>query len=171
MMKRRPFTDMQCSVAQSLEVVGEWWTLLIMRDALVGVRRFEHFQKRLGISRNVLAARLDALVDHGLLRRERYQDRPPRDEYRLTDKGRALWPVLNSLRQWGDEWIVGKESVTLELVHESCGNRIIAEQSCSSCHQPLDVHEMHFEPGPGAVDGDPYYRGPAPRKRSGARRR
>ena len=89
-MKRRSFEDMNCSVAQSLEIVGEWWTLLILRDAFVGIRRFDEFQERLGISRNVLTTRLEALVEHGVLQRVQYSQHPPRDEYRLTHKGRAL---------------------------------------------------------------------------------
>src|SRR5687767_5069851 len=103
-MRRTSFADMNCSIAQALEVVGEWWTLLILRDVFLGVRRFDDFQKRLGIARNVLADRLDTLVERGILERRPYQDRPPRDEYVLTEKGRDLLPVIHALREWGDRW-------------------------------------------------------------------
>jgi DNA-binding HxlR family transcriptional regulator len=103
-MQRTSFEDVNCSVAQCLEVVGEWWTLLIIRDAFLGVRRFDDFQARLGISRNILNRRLSHLVDHGVLERLPYQVNPPRSEYRLTDKGRDLWHVIAAMRQWGDRW-------------------------------------------------------------------
>jgi DNA-binding HxlR family transcriptional regulator len=103
-MRRTSFEDMQCSVAQALEVVGEWWSFLIIRDAFLGVNRFGQFQDRLGIARNVLSARLDALVEHGVLKRVAYQDNPVRHEYKLTEKGRDLWLSLTALREWGDRW-------------------------------------------------------------------
>src|ERR1700722_12792958 len=93
---------MDCSVAQCLEVVGEWWNMLIVRDAFMGVTRFEEFQRHLGISRNILQHRLVSLVDAGVLVRIPYSEHPPRHDYRLTDKGRDLWPVLTAMRQWGD---------------------------------------------------------------------
>ncbi|MET0738904.1 MAG: helix-turn-helix domain-containing protein, partial [Acidimicrobiales bacterium] len=103
-MRRTSFEDMQCSVAQALEVVGEWWSFLIIRDAFLGVNRFGQFQDRLGIARNVLSTRLDALVEHGVLKRVAYQDNPVRHEYKLTEKGRDLWLSLTALREWGDRW-------------------------------------------------------------------
>jgi DNA-binding HxlR family transcriptional regulator len=147
-MKRRSFEDMNCSVAQALEIVGEWWTLLILRDAFVGIRRFDDFQARLGISRNVLTTRLDALVEHGILRREPYSDRPPRHEYRLTDKGRGLWTVLHALREWGDEWIVGNENASVVLVHE--GHECHTDLHCSECGDKLGIRDVQLVPGPGA---------------------
>src|SRR5579875_583914 len=103
-MERKSFADMHCSVAQALETVGEWWTLLILRDVFLGVTRFDEIQHRLGISRNVLNQRLQGLVESGVLERVPYSDRPVRYEYRLTDKGRDLFPVLTALRQWGDKY-------------------------------------------------------------------
>ena len=103
-MRRTSFAGMNCSVAGALEIVGEWWTFLVLRDAFLGVRRFEDFQRRLGIARNVLTARLQTLVGHGILERRLYQVRPERYEYRLTDKGLELHPILVSLMQWGDKW-------------------------------------------------------------------
>src|SRR5829696_9377464 len=107
-MRRASFEDMSCSVARSLEVIGEWWTLLILRDAFFGVTRFEEFQSRLGIARNILTKRLDTLVDAGIFERRVYDEARDRSDYVLTEKGRALWPVLVTLRQWGDEWAMGR---------------------------------------------------------------
>lgn len=101
-MKRTSFAGMRCPIARALEVVGEWWTLLVIREAFLGVTRFGELQERLGIARNVLTARLEALVAQGVLRRERYQERPPRDEYLLTPRGRALFPILWALKEWGE---------------------------------------------------------------------
>src|SRR4051812_30342975 len=95
---------MNCSIARALEVVGEWWTFLVIREAFLGVTRFEGFQEQLGIARNVLTSRLRALVSKGVLERTKYQERPPRFEYRLTEKGRDLYPVLLALMGWGDRW-------------------------------------------------------------------
>ena len=120
-MRKASFADMHCSIAQSLEVVGEWWTLLILRDAFLGVRRFEDFVERLGISRNVLTIRLDSLVAAGILERRPYDEGRGRYDYLLTDKGRALWPVMTALRQWGDEWIYGDGHEPLLIEHRSCG--------------------------------------------------
>jgi len=102
-VERKSFRDVNCSVAQGLELIGEWWTLLIIRDTFMGVRRFDDFQRRLGISRNVLNQRLTRLVDEGILRKVPYQDRPVRYDYRLTEKGIDLWPVITAIRQWGDK--------------------------------------------------------------------
>ena len=111
---------MSCSVAQCLDVVGEWWSLLIIRDAMMGVRRFDDFQARLGISRNILTQRLNYLVGKGILARVPYSDHPPRAEYRLTDRGRDLWPVITAMRQWGDTW-AAPDGPPLMIRHKSCG--------------------------------------------------
>ena len=95
---------MHCSVAQCLEVVGEWWSMLIVRDAFLGVTRFDHFQERLGISRNILDQRLNRLVETGVFAKVPYSEHPPRFDYRLTDKGRDLWPIITTMRQWGDKY-------------------------------------------------------------------
>src|SRR5438093_5787947 len=122
-MRRTRFADMHCSVARSLDVVGEWWTLLVLRDAFRGVRRFEDFQRDLGIARNVLSDRLQTLVDHGILERRRYSDRPPRDEYRLTAKGLDLYPVIVGLLQWGDKW-AADDGPPVILRHKACGHEV-----------------------------------------------
>src|SRR5438876_11226190 len=107
-MLKRDYEGQNCSIARALEVVGERWTLLIVRDAFLGLRRFEQFQESLGIARNVLTDRLNRLVDEGVLDRVRYSERPERYEYRLTQKGRDLSLALTALRQWGDTYLSEK---------------------------------------------------------------
>ncbi|MFE2653282.1 winged helix-turn-helix transcriptional regulator, partial [Streptomyces sp. NPDC059346] len=107
MPQRTSLADADCSIAQALDVVGDWWTLLIVRDTARGVHRFDALQQELGVSRKVLTERLRLLVDAGVLAREPYQDRPVRYEYRLTPRGRALLPVLIALQDWGDAWVLG----------------------------------------------------------------
>ena len=131
-MKRTSFLEMECSVARTLEVVGEWWTLLLVRDAFLGVLRFEEFHRRLGVSRNVLTDRLQTLVRHGILFPVQYQDRPPRSEYRLTDKGRDLYPVIVTLRQWGDRWMQEGPAPVL-VQHLECGHDTEALLTCGHC--------------------------------------
>jgi DNA-binding HxlR family transcriptional regulator len=143
---------MSCSVAQCLEVVGEWWTMLIVRDAFLGVRRFDDFQARTGISRNVLASRLDHLVEQGVLQRRPYSERPPRHEYVLTDKGRDLWYVLTAMREWGDRW-AAPDGPPLEVVHRTCGEVAHASVVCDHCGEPLDARSVTAVPGPGAAAG------------------
>ncbi|MEV6649574.1 winged helix-turn-helix transcriptional regulator [Streptomyces sp. NPDC051219] len=133
MAQRTSLGDANCAVAQALDVVGDWWTLLIVRDAARGVHRFDALQRELGMSRKVLAERLRLLVDAGVLTREPYQDRPVRYEYRLTPRGRALLPVLVALQDWGDTWVMGEGEMTAttaeasreaERVHELAGTRV-----------------------------------------------
>ncbi len=135
---------MECSVARTLEVIGEWWTMLVIRESFNGVRRFDDFQGRLGIARNVLAARLQRLVDHEVLERRQYQDRPPRWEYRLTEKGRDLYPVLLAMLAWGDRWTAGDDGPPLKLTHE-CGNEPDAVLVCSHCGKKIDARDVHAE--------------------------
>jgi DNA-binding HxlR family transcriptional regulator len=144
---------MTCSVAQCLEVVGEWWSLLIVRDAFLGVTRFDDFQARLGISRNILTRRLNHLVDNGVLQRVAYSDHPPRSEYRLTPKGRDLWHVITAMRQWGDQW-ARPAGPSVEIRHTACGHVVSAVPACSHCGEPLDARSVTAGPGPGAVTGD-----------------
>lgn len=149
-MRKTSFADMNCAVAQSLEVIGEWWTLLIVRDSFLGVRRFDDFVDRLGISRNILTNRLDKLVDNDILERRTYDEARGRHDYVLTDKGRALWPVLTTLRQWGDEWLVGEGNEPLLLEHEVCGHDTTAVLTCHHCGDPLDARSVRAKTGPGA---------------------
>ncbi|MEV0251439.1 helix-turn-helix domain-containing protein [Nocardia sp. NPDC050712] len=150
-MRRMSFEDMNCSVAQCLEVVGEWWTLLIVRDALFGVTRFDDFRNRLGIARNVLTQRLEHLVAHGVLTREPYQQNPVRYDYRLTAKGYALWSVVNAMRQWGDEY-AAPDGPPLRVVHEKCGHVTTVEPHCDSCGARVHSRDLRTVYGPGARD-------------------
>jgi DNA-binding HxlR family transcriptional regulator len=143
---------MSCSVARSLEIVGEWWTLLIVRDAFFGVTRFEEFQERLGIARNVLTTRLETLVEHEVLERRCYDERRNRYDYVLTEKGKALWPVLVTLRQWGDEWIVGEGNEAIRLVHKDCGEPTVATLVCDHCGEELARKGVRVVAGPGLDD-------------------
>lgn len=161
-MRRTSFEDMNCSLAQCLEVVGEWWTLLIVRDALFGVTRFDDFRARLGIARNVLTQRLDHLVEHDILARKPYQDNPVRYDYVLTPKGRSLWLVVTAMRQWGDEW-VAPAGPPVETVHRTCGHTATVEPVCSACGKPITVRDLRLTYGPGAID-----RTMIPAKSSGA---
>src|SRR5437016_542033 len=120
-MRRTSFEGVNCSVAQCLEVVGEWWTMLIVREAFFGVTRFDDFQERTGIARNVLSLRLDHLVGHGVLDRVPYQDHPVRYDYRLTEKGADLWQVLTAMREWGDRW-AAPNGPPVAIVHKTCGH-------------------------------------------------
>ncbi|KMO97399.1 winged helix-turn-helix transcriptional regulator [Streptomyces roseus] len=133
MAQRTPLDDADCAIAQALDVVGDWWTLLIVRDAARGVHRFDAFQRELGVSRKVLAERLKLLVEAGVLTREPYQERPVRHEYRLTPRGRGLLPVLVALQDWGDTWVLGEGEMTAtteessreaERVHALRGTRL-----------------------------------------------
>ncbi len=152
-MERKSFTEMDCSVAQSLEVVGEWWSMLIIRDAFLGVTRFEHFQRRLGISRNILTERLNALVEHGVLLKVAYSERPARYEYRLSDKGRDLWPVLTALRQWGDRW-AAPEGPPIEMVHTACGEVTNAVMVCEHCGARMNHRDVRVQSGRGRGELD-----------------
>jgi DNA-binding HxlR family transcriptional regulator len=151
-VQRKSFADMTCSVAQCLEVIGDWWTMLIVRDAFFGVRRFEQLHERLGISRNILNQRLTWLVDQGVLEKVPYSEHPPRYEYRLTAKGRDLWPVLNAMQQWGDKH-AAPDGPPVKLVHTTCGKVTKAVLTCARCGEPLTVHTVRAIPGPGDVDG------------------
>jgi DNA-binding HxlR family transcriptional regulator len=149
-VRKASFANMNCSIAQSLEILGEWWTLLILRDCFLGIRRFDDFVERLGISRNVLTNRLDTLVDAGVLERRPYDEARGRYDYVLTDKGRALWPVMVALRQWGDEWIAGAGNEPLLLEHRGRGHTTTAQMTCDVCGETLDARSIRPVPGPGA---------------------
>ncbi|MFG2921304.1 winged helix-turn-helix transcriptional regulator [Streptomyces sp. NPDC048305] len=119
MPQRISLADADCAIAQALDVVGDWWTLLIVRDTARGVHRFDELQRELGVSRKVLTERLRLLVDAGVLTRRPYQDRPVRHEYRLTPRGRALLPVLIALQDWGDAWVLGEGETVATAAEDS----------------------------------------------------
>jgi DNA-binding HxlR family transcriptional regulator len=150
-MERKSFSGMHCSVAQCLEIVGEWWTLLIVRDAFLGVTRFDEFQRSLAISRNVLNQRLARLVEHGVLVKVLYSGHPPRYEYRLTDKGRDLWGVVTTMRQWGDTY-AAPDGPPVALAHRACGHRCDAVLTCSNCGGVIGAGDVRVVPGSGAVE-------------------
>ena len=149
-MPRTSLADVHCSVARTADLIGEWWTPLIIRDAIHGRRRFEEFQRSLGIARNILSARLDRLVEHGIMERRRYADHPPRDEYLLTEKGRDLFPVIAALMTWGDRWTAGEAGPPVLLIHEPCGQAASVVATCNHCARPLRMEEIQPRPGPGA---------------------
>ncbi|MFC9993724.1 winged helix-turn-helix transcriptional regulator [Nocardia sp. NPDC127526] len=160
-MRRTSFEDMNCSIAQCLEVVGDWWTLLIVRDALFGITRFDDFRSRLGIARNVLTQRLDHLVAQGILDKAPYQDNPLRYDYTLTRKGRSLWLVLTAMRQWGDTW-AAPDGPPVEAVHDTCGHTMTVQPVCSACGDHLAGRDIHPVLGPGARTPDLLPHPPAP---------
>lgn len=135
-----------CSVARTLELVGERWTFLIIRDALMGVTRFDAFLTRLGVARNVLTDRLNRLVDNGILDRVQYQDRPARHEYRLTGKGRDLSPVIITMMEWGDRYLAGEAGPPLRIEHDGCGGHAVSQLFCEECERPLTVDEIAPRP-------------------------
>jgi DNA-binding HxlR family transcriptional regulator len=150
------YDNQVCSIARALEVVGERWTLLIVRDVFLGVRRFEDIQRDLGIARNVLTGRLEALVEHGVLERRPYQERPLRHEYRLTDKGLALWPVITALMAWGDEYEPTPGGPPTVLRHRGCGGTLDAARACDRCGAVvISPRDAEAAAGPGAAPGHP----------------
>jgi DNA-binding HxlR family transcriptional regulator len=150
-MRRTSFAGMNCSVAGALEIVGEWWTFLVLRDAFLGVRRFDDFQRSLGVARNVLQARLERLVENEILERVRYQERPERFEYRLTDKGLDLWPVLISLISWGDRHAASSGPPVL-IEHRDCGGRVNDRRICEACGALLGPRDVTARRGPALRD-------------------
>lgn len=144
-----------CSIARALDIVGDRWTILILRDAFRGLRRFDELRRDLDIPRAVLSDRLRRLVDAGVLTRRRYQDRPPRDEYRLTPMGLQLSPILVALMQWGDRWLGGPDGAPTVLVHEPCGTEIDLGFHCRTCRTDFTPTDIASRPGPGRVGREP----------------
>jgi DNA-binding HxlR family transcriptional regulator len=152
-MLQRDYRTQTCSIARSLEIVGERWTLLILRNVFLGWRRFDEQQRQLGIARNVLASRLQRLVDEQILELRPYGERPVRHEYHLTEKGRALWPVLAELLQWGDRYAPEPAGPPRIFRHKECGGLMGAHLICERCGQWLDSEDVISELGPGAGAG------------------
>ena len=140
-MLGRTYDSLDCSVARTLEAIGERWTILILRDAFFGVRRFDDFQKDLGIARNVLQTRLTHLVDEGIMRRVPYQDRPVRYEYRLTEKGIDLWPVMVAMLGWGDRY-AAPDGPPVRIVHRGCGGPVTDRGVCAACGAVLTARDV-----------------------------
>ncbi len=148
-MLHRTYEDQNCSIARSLELIGERWTILIVRDAFLGIRRFDDFQQSLGVSRGVLVDRLSRLVEAGIFERRRYQERPERYEYRLTDKGRDLWPMTIALLKWGDRYYA-ENGPPRVILHRGCGGEVTEHLTCAKCGAELTAREVEARPGPGA---------------------
>ncbi len=148
-MRQTSFAAMQCSLARTLEVVGDWWSPLVLRDLYLGIRRFDELVTDLGISRNLLTSRLAELVAGGVVRRVRYTDRPPRFEYELTDAGRDLVPVLLAMTAWGDRWATPEGGPPIRFEHDRCGQEFVPTVHCSACGEPVTADAVHPRPGPG----------------------
>lgn len=153
-MLPRAYEEQNCSIARALEVIGDRWTLLIVRDALQGLRRFQDFQESLGLSRHVLADRLERLVGEGILRRRRYQERPERHEYVLTPMGLDLWKVLTLLTLWGDEHYPAEGGKPRIIRHRGCGGSIDDRLHCGRCGQELEREDLELALGPALVTGE-----------------
>jgi DNA-binding HxlR family transcriptional regulator len=138
-MQKQSLASQPCPVARTLDIVGEWWTLVIVRDAFRGARRFEEFRS-VGIADNILSARLKKLVEEGIFERRRYQERPVRFEYVLTEKGRDLVMVLGALGLWGQKWTKGPD--TTSITHQKCGHRISLKAWCDECGGAVDLSEI-----------------------------
>jgi DNA-binding HxlR family transcriptional regulator len=149
-MQRTHFGDMACSIARTLDIAGEPWSPLILRDIWVGTTRFDDLQRGLGISRKVLAERLKWLVANEVLQRRVYSQRPVRHEYLLTAKGYELCTVLMAITAWGDRWTAGDAGPPALTRHHACGEITHAEIRCAQCGEALRAQDVDIEPGPGS---------------------
>jgi DNA-binding HxlR family transcriptional regulator len=149
-MLPRTYEGQNCSIARTLELMGERWTMLVIREAFLGRRRFDELADGLGIARNVLTDRLRRLVDEGVLEKVPYQERPERFEYRLTAKGVDLWPVLVALLQYGDRHYA-PDGPPMLLTHKGCGGRLDDRRTCTRCGVTLQAKDAEAIPGPGAL--------------------
>jgi DNA-binding HxlR family transcriptional regulator len=139
-MLKKDYPTQYCPVASTLEVIGERWTLLVIRDIFLGIRRFDDIQRDLGVARNVLQDRLEGLIEHGIVVKRPYQERPVRSEYRLTEKGADLWPVLVAMLTWGDRHAITGER-PMVLRHRVCGGEIDDRRRCTACGADISVTE------------------------------
>jgi DNA-binding HxlR family transcriptional regulator len=151
-MGRKRFADMNCGIAQALEAFGDWWTLLIVRDAFFGAKRFGDFEKSLGIAKNILADRLERLVEHGIFEKGPAPDGGSRAEYRLTGKGEALLPVLTALRDWSDEWVFGRGHEPVIVKDRRTGRRLPKLAVVDADGKPLSRRDLRTVAGPGASE-------------------
>ena len=149
-MQRTDFGAMACSIARTLDVIGEPWSPLILRNVWVGLTRFEQIQADLGIARKVLTERLNHLVDHGVLERRPY-DRRPRYQYILTDKGTELVDMLMVMAGWADKWLAGEAGPPVLYRHRACGEISHVDLRCAHCGEPMHAGDVELAPGPGAA--------------------
>jgi len=150
-MQRTQFGEMACSIARTLDVAGEPWSPLIIRNVYIGITRFDELQQSLGISRKVLAERLRWLTGNGVLERREYSARPPRHEYTLTVKGLELFEVLMVMVAWGDKWLGGAAGPPALYRHHACGQISHVELVCSECGRPMRATDIDVLPGPGSA--------------------
>lgn len=153
-MRWEDLSEEPCSLARTLAVIGDRWTLLVLREAFLKVRRFDDFQENLGIARQVLTERLVHLVEEGVLGKALYQDNPPRYEYRLTEKGLGLYPAILALVHWGDAHYAGRKGPPLLHRHKACGHDFRSVMTCSVCGEAVDPRAVETHPGPGAARKD-----------------
>jgi len=151
-MTRNKLDALNCSIANALDLIGEWWTLLILREAFFGTRRFEDFQQHLGIARNILTARLRKLCDSGVLERVPIKEGAKRHEYKLTQMGRDLQPTLVALTQWGDRWLHQANGAPVKFVERTSGEEIALVSVQTRAGQKLEPRDMVMVPGPGATE-------------------
>jgi DNA-binding HxlR family transcriptional regulator len=150
-MQRTDFGEMACSIARTLDVIGEPWSPLVLRNIYIGITRFDQLQQSLGISRKVLTERLKWLTSKGVLERRQYSARPPRQEYILTAKGLELFEVLMVMIAWGDRWLAGEAGPPVLYRHHACGKTGHAELTCSECGAPMRATDIDVLPGPGSA--------------------
>lgn len=146
-MRWEELDQQPCSLARALSVVGDRWTLLVLRDCFLGVRRFEAFERRLGITRHILTDRLKKLVSEGVLYKMPYQQKPVREEYRLTEKGLELHPVLLTLVSWGDRHRADERGAPVIHIHKGCGQVMRPITVCSECGEPVSARDIRVEAG------------------------
>jgi DNA-binding HxlR family transcriptional regulator len=134
--------DSLCSFARTLGVIGDRWTMLVLREAFLGTRRYDDFQRHLAAAPHIVAARLKKLVEHKVLEKRRYQDHPPRYEYRLTERGHELYPALIALIGWGEKWLKSAHGPASIRTHKNCNHRLQLVASCAACGEPVTARDV-----------------------------
>ncbi|MEM6532704.1 MAG: helix-turn-helix domain-containing protein [Myxococcota bacterium] len=153
-MDRKRFTEAPCSIARTVDIIGDWWTPLIVREAMYGVSRFDEFQRWLGIGRNILTRRLAQLVEQGVLEKRRYQEKPPRYEYLLTEKGFDAASVLVAMMPFGERWQFGSAKEPIHVYDRRTGRRVQPLIVDATTGEPLDVRHLYAGPGPSFPEND-----------------
>ena len=134
-----------CSVARAMSVIGDRWTILLLREAFIGTKRFDEFQLYLAAPPHIVSTRLKKLVEHGLLEKRKYKDRPTRYEYRLSESGRELYPTIVMLGQWGYKWLGDGNGPAINRIHKSCGHRLMMTPTCGACGEVVSLHDVKAE--------------------------
>jgi DNA-binding HxlR family transcriptional regulator len=150
-MERTSFAQMRCSLARGLDMIGDWWSPLIIRDLFLNITRFDELVEDLGISRNLLTRRLKSLAANGVIERVAYQQRPVRYAYRLTEAGRDLIPAILTLTAWGDRWARPREGIPILFIHKSCGHLFEPKVTCSVCAEVISAETVTPVAGPGGA--------------------